>query len=89
MALGSTRPGIVGLVLSHAGKLAAAGLMLGLALSVAGARLMESMLFGVQVTDAFGYLGAAGAIGVITLAAAAGPAWRAAETDPAIALRQE
>jgi predicted permease len=89
MALGSSQPGIVRLVLSHAGKLAAAGLVIGLALSVAGADLIRSMLFGVKVTDGLGYAAASAAIGVITLAAAAVPAWRAARIDPAVALRQE
>ena len=89
MALGSAPSGIVGLVLRHAGRLAAAGLILGLVLSAAGTRLMQNLLFGVQVTDVLGYAAAVGAIGVITLAAAAAPAWRAARIDPAIALREE
>lgn len=89
MALGSAPAGVVRLVLSHAGLLAAAGLVAGLALSMGGSELLESMLFGVKRTDAFGYLAAAVAIGVVSLAAAAVPAWRAARIDPAIALRQE
>jgi predicted permease len=89
MALGSTQPGIVRLVLGHAGRLAAGGLALGLALSVAGAGLIRSLLFGVQVNDGLGYAAAAGAIAAITLAAAAVPAWRASRIDPVIALRQE
>jgi putative ABC transport system permease protein len=89
MALGSAPAGIVRLILSHAGRLAASGLLLGVALSLAGSRLLQNLLFGVQGTDLFGYASAAAAIGVITVAAAAVPAWRAARIDPAIALREE
>jgi len=89
MALGSAPSGVVGIVLSRAGLLAAAGLAGGIALAVAGSRLVESLLFGVKPTDAAGYGTAAIAIALVTLAAAAIPAWRAARIDPAVALRQE
>lgn len=89
MALGSAPSGVVALVLSRAGALAAAGVAGGIALAAAGSRLIESMLFGVQATDAVGYAVAACAIALITIAAAALPAWRASRIDPAVALRQD
>ena len=89
MALGSAPSGVVGIVLSRAGLLAAAGLAGGIALAVAGSKLVESLLFGVKPTDAAGYGTAAIAIALVTLAAAAIPAWRASRIDPAVALRQE
>ena len=89
MALGSQPAGVVRLVLVRAGLLSAVGLAGGIALSAAGSRLVESMLFGVRSTDALGYAAASGAVALITLAAAAIPAWRAARIDPAVALRQE
>ncbi len=89
MALGSAPSRVVALVLARAGTLAATGLAGGIALAAAGSHLIESMLFGVQATDAFGYAIAACAIALITIAAAAIPAWRAARIDPAVALRQD
>jgi predicted permease len=89
MALGSSASGVVGLVLSRAGVLAGIGLAGGIAVALLTSRLISSLLFGVKSTDVFGYAAAAGAIAVITLMAAAVPAWRAARIDPAIALREE
>jgi ABC-type antimicrobial peptide transport system permease subunit len=89
MALGSTPTGIVNLILSHTGWLAAAGLAAGIAGALLGTNLLKSMLFGVAATDISGYLLAAAAIAAITLGAAAVPAWRASRIDPAVALREE
>ena len=61
----------------------------GAALSVAGAQVMTAVLFGVRPGDAWGYAAPALAIVAVTLAAALGPAWRAARIDPAVALRGE
>jgi len=89
MALGSSPSGVVGLVLGRAAMLAGIGLAGGMAVALATSRLLSSLLFGVQATDAFGYVSAAAAIAAITLGAAAIPAWRAARIDPAIALQEE
>ena len=89
MALGCAPAGVVRMVLARAGWLAAAGLAAGAGLCAAGTRLISGMLYGVQATDAAGYAIAAAAIAVVTLAAAAVPAWRAARIDPAVALREE
>jgi len=51
MALGADRGSIVGLVLKGGLKLAAIGLVLGIAGAMAATRLLETMLFGVQRTD--------------------------------------
>jgi len=65
----------------------AIGAAIGLLLSVVGARLLTTMLFGVQPFDAV----TAGIVGVTllvtTVIAMAGPAWRAVRVDPAVALR--
>ena len=89
MALGCAPAGVVRLVLVRALGMAAAGVTVGVALSLAGARLMTTLLFGVRPGDAVGYGAAVLAILGVTLAAALAPAWRAARIDPAVALRGE
>lgn len=89
VVLGATRASVVGGVLSRALKPAAWGALAGLAGSLALARLLRGLLFGVGPTDP----GAVAAAAVALLAAAALAAWlparRAARVEPAIALREE
>jgi predicted permease len=89
MALGCAPGGVVRLVLARALGMAGAGVAVGIALSVGGARLMATLLYGVRPGDAWGYGAAVVAILGVTLAAALAPAWRAARIDPAVALRRE
>jgi predicted permease len=89
MALGAQRSAVYGLILKEAGWLAATGISLGLAGSVAAAVLMRSLLFGTQAWDA-GTLASAGAVlaGAAMLASYI-PARRAAGVNPVEALRAE
>jgi ABC-type antimicrobial peptide transport system permease subunit len=80
---------VLRLVLARALAMAGAGLVAGIGLSFAGARLMTTLLFGVRPGDLGGYAAAALAIVGVTLAAALAPALRAARIDPAVALRGE
>jgi putative ABC transport system permease protein len=88
-ALGATRSGIFRLVLRQSLRLVLAGLGVGIAVSLALARIMTGFLYGVAVTDPMIFL----AIGLLLLLTAllAGyfPARRAAAVDPMIALRNE
>ena len=100
MALGSSRGGILGLVLSSGLRLTALGLVLGLALSAALRRPLTSLLADLTRTDAHDLaplllnhassacLAAAAMLLASTLAALL-PARRAASTDPNVALRAE
>jgi putative ABC transport system permease protein len=69
--------------------LASAGLSVGLLISIAGARILSSMLFQIKPGDTSVYIGVALLLGLVTLAACYIPAKRAASIDPLIALRQE
>jgi putative ABC transport system permease protein len=89
MALGATRRQIVGLVLKEAAALICAGLVIGLAGSLALAQTAASLLFDISPRDP-GQLGAAAA--ALLAAAALGsllPARRASRLDPMNALRDE
>jgi putative ABC transport system permease protein len=89
VALGA-RPRDVGrLVLGEGLRLAVLGLALGLAASLAGARLLSSLLFGVGPTDALTLTTASTLLIAIAVLASALPARRALRVQPSVALRQE
>jgi predicted permease len=89
MALGAARGDVIGLVLSRAAVLAAAGLVIGAGLSLAVSRLIGAMLFGLKATDPSTYAVVLLSVAGIAILAAVGPAWRASRIDPMVALRQE
>ena len=60
LALGAAERQIFGLVVGESLKLAAIGLALGLAGSLAVGRALQGLLFGVQGTDALTFAGTAG-----------------------------
>jgi len=66
-----------------------AGIILGLVLSVALARFVGSLLFGVEPLDPVTYLLVVLVVLVVAAAAATVPSRRAATLDPAVALREE
>ena len=89
IALGAGPGGVVRLVLGQGLALAGIGLGLGFAASIAGTRLLKSMLFQVQANDPSVYIAVAVMVGAVTLIASYVPASRAARIDPVTALRQE
>jgi ABC-type antimicrobial peptide transport system permease subunit len=89
IALGASRSAVLAMVLKQASVLVVAGLVLGLAGSLAGDRLLRSMLFGVSSLNPL-VLGLSGLLVVVTgFLAAYLPALRAAAVDPMTALRHE
>jgi putative ABC transport system permease protein len=89
LALGAAAPQIFGLVVSEALKLAAVGLALGLAGSIALGRAIEGMLYGVPALDFVTFSATAGVLVAVAFAAAFVPARRAMRIDPIVALRVE
>jgi len=87
MALGATPMDIARLVVRDAGMVAAVGVGVGLALSLAAGPAIESLLFETTLTDVAAYAGAVGVIALTVAAAVLVPAWRASRTDPLLALR--
>jgi len=86
-ALGATERHIVALVMRRGLLLAGVGAIAGLAGAALGARLMQSLLYGVTAADPASYAGAAALILSIVLAASWLPVRRAIRIDPARALR--
>jgi putative ABC transport system permease protein len=89
MALGAQRANVVGAVVRSALLTAVVGLALGLAGSLALARLLASSLFGVQPTDPATLGTVSAVVLVVALLASYVPARRAACVDPVSALRTE
>jgi predicted permease len=89
VALGAQPGSILKLVIFHAAGLAAIGLAIGMAVTLAGSRIFSRFLFGVSATDPVTLGAASLLILLVALAASLGPALRAAKVDPAVALRAE
>jgi macrolide transport system ATP-binding/permease protein len=89
MALGAQRSAIHGLILKEAGWLTAAGIVAGLACSVAAAHLMRSLLFGVHAWDFSTLAAVAAVLGCAALLASLIPARRASAVNPVEALSAE
>lgn len=89
VALGSSRGGVLGLVVGQGMRLGGLGVLLGIAVAAAATRLLEGLLFGVAGTDPIALGSAAGGLLLAALAASWIPARRAARIEPMVALRQE
>jgi putative ABC transport system permease protein len=89
MSLGATTGSVLRLILRQGLTLASLGLCFGLALAIAGTRLLTSILFRVKSNDPEVYLAVAILLVVVTLGASYIPARRASRIDPLTAIRQE
>jgi len=89
MALGATPAQILRQTLGLATKWTTAGLILGLAGSMAEAQLIASLLFEVKPGDPLAFGAAVALLCLVALLAALLPARRAARLDPMDALREE
>jgi hypothetical protein len=89
LALGALPSRIVALVVGSGMLPVAAGLAAGLALALAGGRLLGSLLFGVSPADAPSYAVAALVLAAVGLGACSLPARRALRIDPGVTLRRE
>ncbi len=89
MALGSTRSGIVKLVLAGVGKLLAISLAIAIPAALLLSRLVKSQLFGVSAHDPGVMIGAAILVVAAALLAAALPSRRASSVNPSTTLRYE
>ena len=89
MALGAQRRQVLALVLRRGLALTITGLILGTAMAVAGARVLDGLLFGVTALDAATYGGVLLLFLAAGLAAAYVPASRATRVDPLVALAAE
>jgi predicted permease len=89
MALGASTRDVQGGIVLQTGSLAGIGMLLGAMISIALARSLASLLFGVSYGDPITFLGAATVLVIVAVLAGYLPARRASRIDPMIALRVE
>jgi putative ABC transport system permease protein len=87
MALGASPSTVLALVLRQGLALALAGVALGLAVSVAAVRALNTVLFEISPWDPVTWVVAAGTLLAVSLLASWIPARRALRVDPVVALR--
>lgn len=88
-ALGAAPRAILGLMLRDSLKIVAAGSILGIIAAPLGTRLAKSVLFGLAPNDPLTVVLAAVILAVASLTAAFIPAYKAAQADPMVSLRDE
>ena len=89
LAIGATRPQIIGALVGQGLRIVAMGCLAGLAMGLAASHLLRGMLYAVTPTDPATYVAIILLVIVVAILASAGPALRAAATDPATVLREE
>jgi len=89
VSLGATPGRIARMVAGDGARPAVVGVVVGLVVAVWLRQAMASLLFGVEGLDVWAFGGAAVVLGVVAAASCVLPAARAAQIDPARALRAE
>ena len=89
MALGARGPEVARMVIGGALRLSMIGVALGILASMAMARALAGLLFGIQPLDPLTFIVACGFLMAAAVVASYFPARRAMRIDPAIALRNE
>jgi len=89
LSLGAEPGGVVKLLMGSGMRLVAAGVVVGLALAAAAARLLESFLFGVSTWDPVTFVAVPALLLATGALAAYLPARRATRVDPVVVLRAE
>ncbi len=89
MALGATRPSVVGMILRGVFTQVAWGVAIGVPAALAGGRIVADQLFGVKSSDPVTLVAVTFALSMAALLAGLLPALRASSIDPTQALRAD
>lgn len=89
LALGASRGSVLWMVLRQGAGLTAPGVVAGLLLALASARVLGGLLYEVSPLDVRVYVAVAAVLGLVALAATYLPAYRATRVDPAVGMRSE
>jgi predicted lysophospholipase L1 biosynthesis ABC-type transport system permease subunit len=88
MALGAGRGRVIGQVLGQGLRLVAVGTVAGAVVALAGGRVLQSQLYGVESTDPVTFLGVSALLFMVGGVACAIPARRATRFDPVRVLKE-
>jgi len=89
MALGAQPAVVLRMILMEAGRMAGAGIVIGLIAAFAVSRYVESQLYGMKAYDPAVFAAGAALLAVVAVAAALVPGWRASRIEPVVALKYE
>lgn len=89
LALGASLSDVLRMVIFEGLRPTLLGVFIGIAGSLALARVMSNLIYGVKPTDLLTFVSVAFLLGVVALVASIIPAYRAAKVDPMVALRYE
>jgi predicted permease len=89
MALGAEPSDVLRMIVVEGGRMAGAGIVIGLVAAFGLSRLVESQLYGVKAADPLVFAGGAAFLAVVAVAAALVPGWRASKIEPVVALKYE
>ena len=89
LAVGAQRGEVLGLVLKRGMALAAIGVAVGLGISACLSRFIATLLYGVHPLDPLTFAGVSLLLLLVALVASVAPAYRAAQADPMITLRNQ
>ncbi len=89
MALGASRSSVIGLVMKQGLQATVIGVIVGVAGALAANRMIASLLFGVQPTDAATMAAVIATISTVAAVACWLPGWRASRLDPNVVLRAD
>jgi len=89
MSLGADRSKVLAQIMKQGLVLTAAGVVAGMAGALGLNRLLSSLLFGVQPTDAATLAGVPATIVLVAAIACGLPAWRASRLEPNVVLRED
>jgi predicted permease len=89
LALGASRAAVVRMISGYGLRLASAGLTIGLSIALLLTRVMASFVYGIQAVDPLTFAVLPALLMLVTVVACIGPAWKAAQIDPVIALHDQ
>ena len=89
MALGARQADVLKMVMTHAVRMAAIGIVAGIVAALIATKALATLLFQISRTDPVTYVGIVVILGGVALLASYAPARRATRVDPMVALRNE
>jgi ABC-type antimicrobial peptide transport system permease subunit len=89
VALGARAADVLRLIIGQGARVAAIGVVVGIGISIAASRLIESLLYETSSRDPMVVAVVAALLGMVAVIASGIPAWRATRADPVHALRSE